>query len=165
MSFSIGPSFLHGETLQEPISQNEAIRAIRDAACLKCHSATGDAAITFRSVEPPLLTKASQRYRPQWLIDWISDPRAIEAGTRMPHALESVPEEKRRGVATDITHFLFARDGGCCWKVWKVVSFLDNWKRAILYVAISIPCYIAKAENTETQENKTTVVIIAGKGL
>ncbi|NCG12645.1 MAG: hypothetical protein GWP38_04805 [Planctomycetia bacterium] len=111
MSFSIGPSFLHGETLQEPISQNEAIRAIRDAACLKCHSATGDAAITFRSVEPPLLTKASQRYRPQWLIDWISDPRAIEAGTRMPHALESVPEEKRRGVAEDITHFLFARDG------------------------------------------------------
>ena len=90
----------------------QAIRAVRDGACLQCHEAEGEWSSWLRSVPPPLLDGAGLRLRPDWLIDWISDPATDEPGTRMPHALAAVPEDQRREVATDITHFLIARDRG-----------------------------------------------------
>ena len=87
-------------------------RAVRDGACLLCHPAAGEWASWLRPVAPPLLDGAGWRLRPDWLIDWISNPAADEPGTRMPHALAGAPEQDRREIATDITHFLIARDRG-----------------------------------------------------
>jgi len=96
---------------QEPTIA-DAHRAIRDGACLLCHQAEGSWSSWLAPVDPPLLTGSGKRLRPAWLIDWISDPRGDEAGTRMPHALAGVEEDQRREVATDIAHFLVARDQG-----------------------------------------------------
>ncbi|MAW78548.1 MAG: hypothetical protein CMJ95_14365 [Planctomycetes bacterium] len=87
-------------------------RAVRDGACLLCHSASGEWAQWLRPVAPPLLDGAGLRLRPDWLTDWISDPTSDQPGTRMPHALAGVPADQRREIAADIAHFLIARDRG-----------------------------------------------------
>ncbi|MDE0961420.1 MAG: c-type cytochrome [Planctomycetota bacterium] len=92
--------------------RHDAHRAIRDGSCLLCHEATGESKRWLKPVVPPLLDGAGLRLRPEWLIDWIADPAADEPGTRMPHALQSVSVDERRSVATDIAHFLFARERG-----------------------------------------------------
>ncbi len=91
---------------------HDPYRAVRDGACLLCHPASGEWAQWLRPVAPPLLDGAGLRLRPDWLIDWIADPAADQPGTRMPHALAGVAEDRRREVAADITHFLIARDRG-----------------------------------------------------
>jgi mono/diheme cytochrome c family protein len=101
-----------GQVHSQDEGYESAIRAVRDGACLQCHEAEGEWSHWLRSVPPPLLDGAGLRLRPDWLIDWISDPATDEPGTRMPHALAALPEDQRREVATDISHFLIARDRG-----------------------------------------------------
>ncbi|XP_072038372.1 uncharacterized protein [Amphiura filiformis] len=35
---------------------------------------------------------------------------------------------------------------GCCGKFWLCICWFDNWKRAIVYVGLSIGCYLDKSE-------------------
>mgnify|MGYP001583149256 FL=1 len=58
-----------------------------DLQCMKCHP-TG--AIVARPGEAstqdlaPNLTKARDRLKPEWIVDWLADPNKIQEGTRMP---------------------------------------------------------------------------------
>ena len=92
------------------LSRDDLIRTVRDAACMKCHQGSGVRATEFAAVDPPLILRASDRFRPEWLVRWLTNPEAVEPGTRMPHALGSLPEEEREETARDLVHFLFARD-------------------------------------------------------
>ena len=93
------------------LSREDLIRTVRDSACMKCHQGEGVRGDQFAAVDPPLILKASDRFRPEWLVRWLVDPQSIEPGTRMPHALASLPADQREETARDIVHFLFARDG------------------------------------------------------
>lgn len=58
-----------------------------DFQCLKCHPAGN------QSTQPggastsdlaPNLTKARDRLKPEWIVEWLADPNALQEGTRMP---------------------------------------------------------------------------------
>ncbi len=59
-----------------------------DFQCLKCHPASvappkpGAAAST--SDLAPNLTKARDRLKPEWIVEWLADPNKLQEGTRMP---------------------------------------------------------------------------------
>lgn len=52
--------------------------------CQKCHPAgTGPVNIDASSLAPNL-TMARERLKPEWILNWLKDPNAIQPGTRMP---------------------------------------------------------------------------------
>jgi hypothetical protein len=58
-----------------------------DFQCLKCHPALtssqkpGEVDISDLA---PNLTKARDRLKPEWIVEWLADPNKLQAGTRMP---------------------------------------------------------------------------------
>jgi len=58
-----------------------------DFQCIKCHPA-GNAAPrpgeASTSDLAPNLTKARDRLKPEWIVDWLADPNKLQEGTRMP---------------------------------------------------------------------------------
>lgn len=45
-----------------------------------------------------------------------------------------------------LTLFIYSDTSSCCMGVWRVILWLDDWKRGILYIIISIPCFIEPAD-------------------
>lgn len=77
--------------------------AIEEYACFACHSIPGVRRADAQ-VGPPLDAWADRRYiagnlpnEPDYLIDWIVNPQAIEPGTAMPTL--GVTEEEARHIA------------------------------------------------------------------
>jgi hypothetical protein len=64
-----------------------AKQMFNDLQCMKCHPG---GAITAKpgggSTQDlaPNLTKARDRLKPEWIVDWLADPNKIQEGTRMP---------------------------------------------------------------------------------
>jgi mono/diheme cytochrome c family protein len=56
-----------------------------DFQCIKCHP-TGNAppAPGATSDLAPNLTKARDRLKPEWIVEWLADPNKLQEGTRMP---------------------------------------------------------------------------------
>jgi mono/diheme cytochrome c family protein len=58
-----------------------------DFQCIKCHPA-GNAAPkpgeATTSDLAPNLTKARDRLKPEWIVEWLADPNKLQEGTRMP---------------------------------------------------------------------------------
>ena len=50
--------------------------------CIKCHQLGGDVA-DAASLAPDLKL-AQKRLKPEWIVDWLKDPQAIQPGTMMP---------------------------------------------------------------------------------
>ena len=59
------------------LSRDDLVRTVRDAACMKCHQGSGVRATEFAAVDPPLILRASDRFRPEWLVRWLTDPAAV----------------------------------------------------------------------------------------
>jgi mono/diheme cytochrome c family protein len=58
-----------------------------DFQCIKCHPAGNAApqqAGASSSDLAPNLTKARDRLKPEWIVDWLADPNKLQEGTRMP---------------------------------------------------------------------------------
>jgi mono/diheme cytochrome c family protein len=58
-----------------------------DFQCLKCHpagNATPKPGERSTNDLAPNLTKARDRLKPEWIVDWLADPGKIQEGTRMP---------------------------------------------------------------------------------
>jgi len=36
-------------------------------------------------------------------------------------------------------------DGGCCCTCWRILMWLDNWKKGFLYIALAVPSFIKLA--------------------
>ncbi|HTO93469.1 MAG TPA: hypothetical protein VMM80_03830, partial [Bacteroidota bacterium] len=52
--------------------------------CIKCHP-TGNAPPPGATSDlAPDLTKARDRLKPEWIIEWLADPNKLQEGTRMP---------------------------------------------------------------------------------
>jgi mono/diheme cytochrome c family protein len=52
--------------------------------CFKCHTAGEPAPDQDRASLAPDLRKAKRRLRPDWVLEWIRNPQALQEGTRMP---------------------------------------------------------------------------------
>jgi len=58
-----------------------------DFQCLKCHPAGNQSPQpggASTSDLAPNLTKARDRLKPEWIVEWLADPNALQEGTRMP---------------------------------------------------------------------------------
>lgn len=51
--------------------------------CIKCHKSNPEPGLSASFLAPDLV-HAKDRLRPEWVIDWLKDPQAIQAGTMMP---------------------------------------------------------------------------------
>jgi mono/diheme cytochrome c family protein len=57
-----------------------------DFQCIKCHPSgppTGPGGATTADLAPNL-TKARDRLKPEWIVEWLADPSKLQEGTRMP---------------------------------------------------------------------------------
>ncbi|MBM2840538.1 MAG: putative octahem cytochrome c [Bacteroidetes bacterium] len=56
-----------------------------DLQCMKCHP-TGPITPGGGGTQDlaPVLSKARDRLKPEWIVDWLADPNKIQEGTRMP---------------------------------------------------------------------------------
>jgi cytochrome c2 len=52
--------------------------------CALCHATGEDQPLTDDIVAPNLIL-AKDRLRPEWILDWMIDPQALQAGTKMPN--------------------------------------------------------------------------------
>jgi cytochrome c2 len=58
-----------------------------DFQCIKCHPTGNDAPKPGGAVTTdlaPNLTKARDRLKPEWIVEWLADPNKLQEGTRMP---------------------------------------------------------------------------------
>ena len=56
-----------------------------DLQCMKCHPTGAIGAKPGGTQDlAPNLTKARDRLKPEWIVDWLADPNKIQEGTRMP---------------------------------------------------------------------------------
>ena len=56
-----------------------------DLQCMKCHPTGAISAKPGGTQDlAPNLTKARDRLKPEWIVDWLADPNKIQEGTRMP---------------------------------------------------------------------------------
>ena len=51
--------------------------------CIKCHQVNADAALSASFLAPDL-KMSKDRLRPDWILDWLKDPQAVQEGTMMP---------------------------------------------------------------------------------
>ncbi len=72
---------------QMPKVSNEEIAAghelFKSLQCIKCHKSNPDPKMSASFLAPNLLI-AKERLRPEWVVEWLKDPQAIQAGTMMP---------------------------------------------------------------------------------
>jgi cbb3-type cytochrome oxidase cytochrome c subunit len=75
--------YLHAEEIDQ-----DGVRAgtknFTALRCLSCHVLTEEALEMGASSLAPSLAMAHERLRPDWIIDWLTDPQTIEPGTNMP---------------------------------------------------------------------------------
>jgi len=76
--------YLHAEDLA-PQSIRAGRQHFDELQCLSCHVLTEEA-LSQRGASSlaPNLALAHERLRPDWIIDWLIDPQAIDPGTNMP---------------------------------------------------------------------------------
>lgn len=58
-----------------------------DFQCLKCHPSSFAApkpGASGMSDLAPVLTRARDRLKPEWIVEWLADPNKLQEGTRMP---------------------------------------------------------------------------------
>lgn len=81
---------------------------VEELNCTACHQA--DAALAARQLPRPApsLENIGARVRPEYLLDFITNPHATKPGTPMPAALAALPPAEREGAARAIVNFLAA---------------------------------------------------------
>jgi cytochrome c2 len=52
--------------------------------CAKCHATREDQALNQDIIAPNLIL-AKERLRPEWILQWLIDPQALQEGTKMPN--------------------------------------------------------------------------------
>ncbi len=79
---------------------------ISQLGCAACHNSSE------QSVAPkkgPILDTVATRIRPDYLVDFIASPHAIENGSTMPDLFHGLSDQERRAKATQIASFLQGR--------------------------------------------------------
>lgn len=81
-----------------------------ELACTKCHAAGNPAAQQLLAKEPPILDKAGERLRPEWVRKFLADPHHVKPGTTMPDLLASLPPVAREETVEALVHYLSRED-------------------------------------------------------
>jgi mono/diheme cytochrome c family protein len=69
----------------EPTLLSTGKSLFSDLQCMKCHPTGAVGASPGGGQDlAPNLTRARDRLKPEWIVDWLADPNKIQEGTRMP---------------------------------------------------------------------------------
>ncbi|MGH7889124.1 MAG: c-type cytochrome, partial [Thermodesulfobacteriota bacterium] len=72
---------------QHPKSTPEELQAgqklFKTFQCIKCHQSKPDPALSASFLAPDLVI-TKDRLKPDWVLEWLHDPQAIQPGTMMP---------------------------------------------------------------------------------
>ena len=79
--------------------------------CAACHAPTDELRARLASRPAPLMGIDGVNASPEWLRDFLLDPRKTKPGTLMPDMLHALPPEKRAEAAESLTHFLVSIQG------------------------------------------------------
>lgn len=74
--------------------------------CLSCHQAAEEYAAFLTPRKAPRLDRVAERLHPEWMIDFISSPHVVKAGTTMPDVMAGLTAEMRREAAVSLVTFL-----------------------------------------------------------
>ncbi|MEL6110477.1 MAG: family 16 glycoside hydrolase, partial [Planctomycetota bacterium] len=83
---------------------------IAELNCVACHQAGASVVPDLQPKQAPILDNVGDRVRPEWMIDFLSDPHASKPGTTMPDLLNGMDEAERKSTARALTHFLVGID-------------------------------------------------------
>jgi putative heme-binding domain-containing protein len=76
--------------------------------CANCHQ-NDLLQDTLAARQAPRLEWLSGRLDPNYIAQFIANPKKAKAGTAMPHVLASLPDEERTTTATEIAHYLSSK--------------------------------------------------------
>jgi putative heme-binding domain-containing protein len=116
--FELRDRRVEGEALADATAPGQVPDDIQGAVlfdrygCRGCHSDQKWRTITAGGVSPdqaPSLNDLRQRFRPEALVRYLTDPQAAKPGARMPHLLANEPADRREPVALELTHYLLSR--------------------------------------------------------
>ena len=90
---------------KQPLNEHAVGRVLfEELHCAACHDGGGE------PINPvamgPDLTETGARIDPEYLQSYLSEPRSVHPGTRMPSLLQAKSEESRREIAVALAHFL-----------------------------------------------------------
>jgi mono/diheme cytochrome c family protein len=91
------------EALNNGRRLREGREQLANLRCLKCHSAPGVFGVASSmpelATDAPNLLDAGARLQTDWMVRWISDPKALRPSSTMPKLLHDQPEAKARDLA------------------------------------------------------------------
>ncbi|HXV27877.1 MAG TPA: c-type cytochrome [bacterium] len=80
----IEPSYKGTEIPQSTPAEIEAgHKLFQSFQCIKCHKSNPEPGLSASFLAPDLVMSKT-RLRPDWIIDWLKDPQALQPGTMMP---------------------------------------------------------------------------------
>lgn len=68
--------------------------------CAKCHATREDQPLNEDIVAPNLLL-TKERLRPEWILQWLIDPQALQEGTKMPNFFSFNEDDDGNPIYTD----------------------------------------------------------------
>jgi len=68
--------------------------------CAKCHATREDQPLNEDIVAPNLLL-TKERLRPEWILQWLIDPQALQANTKMPNFFSFNEDDDGNPIYTD----------------------------------------------------------------
>jgi cbb3-type cytochrome oxidase cytochrome c subunit len=68
--------------------------------CAKCHATREDQPLNEDIVAPNLLL-TKERLRPEWVLQWLIDPQALQANTKMPNYFSFNEDDDGKPIYTD----------------------------------------------------------------
>jgi cbb3-type cytochrome oxidase cytochrome c subunit len=68
--------------------------------CAKCHATREDQPLNEDIVAPNLLL-TKERLRPEWILQWMIDPQALQANTKMPNFFSFNEDDDGNPIYTD----------------------------------------------------------------
>lgn len=109
----IPPSALSHDPAAANLRESQQVREGRflmgEFRCTKCHATTvttQNGAMPELSQDAPSLAEAGARFRPAWLVSWISNPRSIRKGAHMPRLFHGGEDHAVDPRAADVAAYL-----------------------------------------------------------
>lgn len=78
---------------------------INELNCASCHR-TDSSNWSVSAKQAPLLSEVGNRVRPEYLIQFLTNPHNVKPGTSMPDVLASKSADEKRKIADALAHFL-----------------------------------------------------------
>jgi cytochrome c551/c552 len=84
---------------------------ISELNCTACHAANDAAALGVAPRRAPLLGDAGDRFQPEWLAAYLSNPQAATPGVTMPHLLAGKSDVEKKKLVEPLVHYLVSLRG------------------------------------------------------